>query len=124
MKWLCVAAAALSLSWVLTLPTLAEESPRLVMEEYTVPARDPGIELYVRNKRPEGVTQFSADKTLVFVHGATYPAETAFDLQLAGLSWMDHIAARGFDVYLLDLRGYGRSTRPPEMAQPPEANDP
>ena len=28
----------------------------------------------------------------------------------------------GYDVYLLDLRGYGKSTRPPEMAQNSDAN--
>jgi pimeloyl-ACP methyl ester carboxylesterase len=43
-----------------------------------------------------------------------------FDLQLDGLSWADHIAARGWDVWLLDIRGFGRSTRPPEMNLPPE----
>ncbi|MFC7541689.1 alpha/beta hydrolase [Siccirubricoccus deserti] len=64
------------------------------------------------------------DRTVLFVHGATYPAHTAFDLPLGGLSWMDYIAGRGFDVWCMDLRGYGRSTRPPEMAQPPEANPP
>jgi pimeloyl-ACP methyl ester carboxylesterase len=37
---------------------------------------------------------------------------------------MDLIAARGYDVYLVDVRGYGRSTRPAEMGQPPEANKP
>ena len=31
---------------------------------------------------------------------------------------------RGYDVYLVDVRGYGHSTRPPEMSQPPEANKP
>src|SRR5215211_5951995 len=105
-------------------PAQAEAGPKLVTEEFMVPARDPGIDLYGRNKRPEGMSQFSPEKTVVFVHGATYPAETAFDLQLAGQSWMDFIAARGFDVYLLDLRGYGKSTRPKEMDQPAEANDP
>ena len=65
-----------------------------------------------------------ADKILLFVHGATYPAETAFDLPIEGVSMMDLIAARGYDVYLVDVRGYGRSTRPPEMSQPPEANKP
>ena len=40
------------------------------------------------------------------------------------LSWMEYIAARGYDVYLLDLRGYGKSTRPKEMARRPEANPP
>jgi pimeloyl-ACP methyl ester carboxylesterase len=37
---------------------------------------------------------------------------------------MEYIAARGYDVYLLDLRGYGRSTRPREMEEKPEANPP
>ena len=33
-------------------------------------------------------------------------------------------SARGFDVWLLDLRGYGHSTRPREMDEPPENNAP
>ena len=41
------------------------------------------------------------------------PAETAFDLKLGGFSWMDYIASHGYDVYLLDVRGYSKSTRPP-----------
>src|SRR5438874_8031662 len=90
--------------------------PRVVMEEHMVPSADQGIELYLRNKRPEGMSRFSPDRVLLFVHGATYPAETAFDLPLGGISWMDYIAQRGFDVWLVDLRGYGRSTRPPEMS--------
>ena len=118
------AASAAVILTLATAPAVAQGGGKIVMEEFMVPARDPGIELYVRNKRPEGMTEFSPDRTVVFVHGATYPAHTAFDLQLAGLSWMDHIASRGFDVYLLDLRGYGRSTRPNEMDQPAEANDP
>jgi len=35
---------------------------------------------------------------------------------------MDFLARGGWDVWLVDLRGYGRSTRPPEMDQPPAAN--
>jgi len=60
----------------------------------------------------------------LFVHGATYPAHTSFDLKLDGVSWMEYIAGRGYDVYLLDLRGYGKSTRPKEMDDKPEANPP
>src|SRR6185437_12437108 len=99
------------------------ELPKIAMEEMMVPARDPGIEIYVRNKRPADMTAFRPERTLLYVHGATYPASTAFDLKLDGMSWMDYLAARGYDVYLLDLRGYGRSTRPKEMDQPPQAND-
>jgi pimeloyl-ACP methyl ester carboxylesterase len=82
------------------------------------------IKLYVRNKHAEGMTSFSPDKTLLFIHGATYPAETSFDVPIDGVSMMDLFAQSGFDVYLVDVRSYGRSTRPPEMDQPPEANKP
>jgi hypothetical protein len=49
---------------------------------------------------------------------------TAFDLKLDGLSWMEYIASRGYDVYLLDLRGYGKSTRPKEMSEDARSNPP
>jgi pimeloyl-ACP methyl ester carboxylesterase len=100
------------------------QSPRIVTEEMMVPSPDAGIEIYVRNKRPADMASFRPERTALYVHGATYPASTAFDLKLDGLSWMEYIAARGYDVYLLDLRGYGKSTRPKEMAEPPDANKP
>jgi pimeloyl-ACP methyl ester carboxylesterase len=98
--------------------------PELITHETFVPANEPDILIYVREKHPSGMTRFTPDRTLLFVHGATYPAETAFDLALDGLSWMDFIAEHGFDVFLLDVRGYGRSTRPLAMDAPPEANPP
>ena len=102
---------------------LAEE-PKLEVESYLIPSADPGIQLYIRNKHPAGVTSYSADKILLYVHGATYPAETAFDLPLNGRSMMDYVAQQGFDVYLVDVRGYGGSTRPPEMEKPAAENGP
>jgi pimeloyl-ACP methyl ester carboxylesterase len=100
------------------------QEPKIIMEEMRVPASDPGIEIFVRNKRPADMTLFRPGRTALFVHGATYPASTAFDLKLDGMSWMEYIVTRGYDVYLLDLRGYGLSTRPEEMADRPQANSP
>src|SRR5215470_579801 len=100
------------------------QTVRIVTESYHVRAGDDGTQLYVRNKRPDGVTHFKSERILLFVHGATYPSETAFDLALDGLSWMDYIAQRGWDVYLMDVRGYGASTRPPQMSLPPTGNQP
>jgi pimeloyl-ACP methyl ester carboxylesterase len=94
------------------------EVPRLETESYTIPSTDAGIDLYIRNKHAAGATSFPADRILLFVHGATYPSETTFDLPLGGRSMMDYIAQQGWDVYLVDIRGYGGSTRPPEMARP------
>lgn len=101
----------------------AAQPAGLLVEEAMVPS-DPGIQLYVRNKRLAGTGVFGPDRTLLFVHGATYPASTAFDLPLGGRSWMDVLAQRGFDVWLMDVRGYGRSTRPASLDQPPDANPP
>ncbi len=108
----------------LSLDAYAATVPKLVTEEFMVPAADPGISLYVRNKHLQGVKKFHGEKILLYVHGATYPSETAFDLKLNGLSWMEYIARHGYDVYLVDLRGYGKSTRPPEMDRPAADNEP
>lgn len=125
--WAAVGFAALSLAAVLCLSvafTVLADARKLTTENYHIAAADPGIQLFIRNKHPEGVTTFPGEKILLFVHGATYPGETAFDLPLNGLSMMDYIARQGWDVYLVDVRGYGGSTRPPEMDKPAQDNKP
>ena len=117
-------AAAMAVPAAFSTSSMADPIPKLVTEQFMIDAADPGIKLYVRNKRPEEMKQFTSDKTLLFVHGATQPAEATFDLAFEGLSWMDYIARHGWDVYLMDVRGYGRSTRPPEMDQPAANNPP
>src|SRR6516164_4022866 len=96
----------------------------LAAEDYMVDSGDPGIRLFIRNKHPAGMTQFRSQRTVLYVHGATQAASSTFDLSIDGESWMDHIARQGYDVYLVDLRGYGRSTRPPEFNQPATDNPP
>jgi hypothetical protein len=59
---------------LLSVAAASAQMTKLATESYFVPARDPGIQLYVRNKRPDGVTRFGPDKIVLFVHGATYPA--------------------------------------------------
>lgn len=117
-----LAAPAIAAAPGLLQPAQAQ-APTIVTEEYMVPTPTQGIEVFLRSKRPENAPASSA-RTLLFCHGATYPAHAAFDLPLAGVSWMDYIAGRGFDVWCIDLPGYGRSTRPAAMGQPPEANPP
>ncbi len=123
--WLAQTAALLSGLGLILLASLAlADEPKLDAESYLIPSDDPGIQLYIRNKHPAGVTNFPAEKILLYVHGATYPSETSFDLPLNGRSMMDYIAREGIDVYLVDVRGYGGSTRPPEMDKPASENKP
>lgn len=81
-----------------------------------IPSRALGVNLFLRNKhRKDCVPQPS----VLLVHGATYPSVSLFDVDVGGLSVMDMLARQNLDVWALDIRGYGGSTRPPEMAQDP-----
>jgi pimeloyl-ACP methyl ester carboxylesterase len=72
--------------------------------------------LFVREIAPLGG---GAGKGVVlFVHGAGTPAEVAFDVPYQDFSWMEYLAHAGFDVFAMDVTGYGRSTRPPAMDDP------
>src|SRR5260370_42049881 len=66
------------------------DDPKLATERYMIPSADPAIQLYIRNKHLAGVTSFTGDKSLLYVHGATYPSETAVDLRPGGRSRMDY----------------------------------
>jgi pimeloyl-ACP methyl ester carboxylesterase len=118
-----LARAALPAALLVVFATPAQ-AQTIATEEFRIPAKAPGIELYVRNKRLSDRTSFPAEKVILFVHGATFPSETGFDLDLPGGSWMDYVAKQGYDAYFVDVRGYGRSTRPPAMDEPPEKNPP
>lgn len=52
---------------------------------------------------------------LVLAHGSATAGRESFDLQVPGhpeFSLMDFLARQGFDVFALDVRGFGSSTKP------------
>lgn len=81
---------------------------------------DSGIDLFVRHvapRQPSGVP-------VLLVHGARVPGLASFDLPVPGGSLAADLAATGHDVYVMDARGYGKSTRMREMSEPPTAHPP
>lgn len=70
--------------------------------------------LYVRQISPGTGGSFT-DHIVLFIHGAGTPAEVGFDVPVVGYSWMGYLAERGFNVFSMDMTGYGPSTRPLEM---------
>lgn len=78
-------------------------------------------QLYVRERvRPATIVRGGdlEGRVALFVHGAGTPAEVAFDVPYQDYSWMAYLAAAGFDVFSVDMTGYGRSTRPNVMNDP------
>ncbi|CAN5267770.1 alpha/beta fold hydrolase [soil metagenome] len=94
-----------------SLSNLVAEMP-LEIWSGQIPSDTPGVELFVHNKRPYRMSESSPANTILLVHGSTYASRIAFDLRLGGFSMMEAIAAQGYDVWTVDIRGYGRSSRP------------
>jgi pimeloyl-ACP methyl ester carboxylesterase len=120
-----VGTAALAPVFVAAQPSSSEQSQQVltidhyVSHESTVPTLEGQIaQIYVRERAKPATVQRRTDlaqRVVLFVHGAGTPAEVAFDVPYESYSWMAHLAAAGFDVFSMDMTGYGRSTRPLAM---------
>ncbi|PRH89394.1 alpha/beta hydrolase [Labrys okinawensis] len=98
--------------------------PHIIVRAQLIASDTPGVQLQLLNKRPDGMNTFSPERTLVMMHGATFSSASLFDVPVGEGSFMDVLARAGYDVWAIDARGYGGSTRPPEMEQPPEGGVP
>ena len=105
---------------VATVCLLADDSGRTLTIDHYVPSGQ--SQIYVRELvQARTVLRGNApltDRVVLFVHGAGTPAEVAFDVPFTDYSWMAYLAAAGFDVFAMDMTGYGRSTRPAAMNDP------
>ncbi|WP_415835109.1 alpha/beta fold hydrolase, partial [Corallococcus soli] len=63
--------------------------------------------------------QVSGLPPLVLLHGARVPGRASFDLPVEGGSLAADLARAGHAVYVMDVRGYGGSTRFQSMSLPP-----
>src|SRR5260370_10133576 len=127
-KSLSIPAALVLTSWLWpTEPLIAQDQAADLSEarnagnihttDYLVPdistvAANSGkrVELFVREKvgsRPRG-----KGPVVLMIGGATVSVAPSFDLQFENYSWMEYLATAGFDVFAMDLTGYGLSPRP------------
>ena len=61
---------------------------------------------------------------VLYVHGATFPSALSIAHRFEGCSWRDALNEVGFDVWALDLYGFGYSDRYDEMEGPAEKHSP
>jgi len=83
---------------------------------------DPGIRIYLREIRDPSTN--GDNGPILLVHGARVPGAASFDLPVPGGSLAEDLVKAGFIAYVMDIRGYGRSTLPREMSDPPERHAP
>lgn len=112
----------------LALSARADDGNRLLRLDYYVPVRSavPAVagqttQIYVREVVEAGTVIRGGpaqDRVALFIHGAGTPAEVAFDVPYQDYSWMAYLAHAGYDVFSMDMTGYGRSTRPAAMNDP------
>src|SRR5262245_50400995 len=91
---------------------------RLVSHKSTVPAvAGKSVDLFVREKVPSAILnapggKAQPGKVALFVHGGFNPGTLAFDVEYRDYSWMTFLARAGYDVFAMDMTGYGQSSRP------------
>ncbi len=122
-------AVAASLSLLPLVPgrrASAGAPPSIVRSELFVTS-DSGIRIHVRELRTTTTPARKpavSGRPLLLIHGARVPGVASFDLPVPGGSFAADLAARGFVVYVMDVRGFGQSTRPGGMAELPDGRSP
>jgi len=102
--------------------TLVDTAPKLDPREehFRIPSPLSGLELFLRHLPPSLETP-PLGKSVLYVHGGTFPSALSVAHAFDGRSWRDELCAAGFDVWALDFHGFGRLSDPyPEMAHPAE----
>ena len=113
-----LAASLLVVSAAHAAPGRIVRSDHYIRIESAAEAPTPGgAKIYLREV-VSSKTRGAGRGVVLFVHGAGTPAEVAFDVPYKDYSWMAYLAKAGFDVFSMDMEGYGRSSRPAPMSDP------
>ncbi|HSQ02383.1 MAG TPA: alpha/beta fold hydrolase, partial [Burkholderiales bacterium] len=97
-------------SHISTVPAIAGQKVGIFVRQKAVLSHLPG----------QGNTEMTG-RVVLFVHGGTVPSVPDYDLDYQDYNWMTFLAQAGFNVYAMDLSGYGSSPRP-MMDDPCNAN--
>jgi len=102
-------AASILIATVASAADLPKETVR--GEEHYV-TRD-GIRLYLWEKYlPSRATSFAqTGKVVLLVHGGTRSGRSIYDLEIRDYSIMDFLAQHDYDVWSIDIHGYGHSDK-------------
>lgn len=106
--------------------TQTELGPKLDQREqhFRIPSPQHGLGLFLRYLPPVHPVA-PQGRTVLYVHGGTFPSALSIAYRFDGVSWRDQLCNSGWHVWGLDFHGFGcRSDPYPEMQQPAEGAAP
>jgi pimeloyl-ACP methyl ester carboxylesterase len=100
-------------------------TPKLDPREkhFRVPSPHAGLSLFLRYLPPRDDAA-AKGRTVLYVHGGTFPSALSIAHRFDGRSWRDALCDAGFHVWGLDFHGFGASDPYPEFAEPAAAHPP
>jgi pimeloyl-ACP methyl ester carboxylesterase len=93
-----------------------------VLRTDAMAAGPPGIAIFMREV--VGTAPSPTAPPLLLVHDTPAGGPASFDLGVPGGSLAAELAEAGLKVYIMDARGYGRSSRSPRLTSPPRPGAP
>ena len=102
---------------------LMQAEPRSREEEFRIAGDPKSLRLFLRHLPATGGEMRTSGRSVLFVHGATFPSALAAAFKFDGHSWMDDLSESGLDVWALDFPGYGNSTHYAEMNEPAQSHN-
>ncbi|WP_414446998.1 alpha/beta fold hydrolase [Burkholderia sp. 22PA0099] len=99
----------------------ADAAPKVpaAVERWIEPGQPGDYRLHVHERH---ASNLCGKPPVLLLHGYGVPTAMAFDVQ--GASLMEHLAQTGRTSFAVDLPGFGKSQRPPEMNGAPIAGKP
>jgi pimeloyl-ACP methyl ester carboxylesterase len=108
---------------ILVVAQLSQATPQ-PEEQFRVPLGPGAPRVFLRHLLPNKSRAVPVYGPVLILHGSTLPSSLSAAARIDGVSWMDDLARRGFDVWALDFLGFGGSDRYPEMSQDPSSHAP
>lgn len=98
-----------------TLRTQTQDNPKInkgiIGKEHYVLSNGLKIYLWEKYHKNFDKTFKQSRKIVLLVHGKTWSGKPDFDLQIRDYSVMDFLARNGYDVWSIDIHGYGKSEK-------------
>lgn len=83
----------------------------IIGREHYVTSNNLKVYLWEKYHKDFAKTFKQTGKIVLLVHGATWTGRPDFDLQIRDYSLMDFLAKNGYDVWAIDIHGYGKSEK-------------